>query len=224
MEFGLFIQYGPALLRGFGVTLLCWIAGSIGGAVLGFIIAVLIRWSAAPVRWLLSAYIELIRGTPFMIQLFLLYYGGPYVGLVLTPVEVGILSFVVYGSPYFAEIFRAGFQSIPSGQIEAARAVGIRESTILRRIMLPQTLVLITAPLTNFVIILSKETAILSVVTVPELLYQTQTMAAETFTYVEPFLALALFYWLLVIITAELGRRIEIRAMRHLGRAASSSA
>jgi polar amino acid transport system permease protein len=223
MEFDLFLRYGPDLLKGFGITLLCWIIGSAGGAALGFVIACLMRWSAAPVRWVLGAYIELIRGTPFMIQLFLLYYGGPYMGLVLTPVQAGIASFIVYGSPYFAEIFRSGFQAIPPGQIEAARAIGISEFTILRRIMLPQTLVLITAPLTNFVIILSKETAILSVVTVPELLFQTQTMAAETFTYVEPFLALSLFYWLLVVVTAELGRRIEIRATRHLKRAASST-
>ena len=223
MEFDLFIQYGPALLKGFGVTLLCWIVGSLGGALLGFVIACLMRWSAKPVRWVLSAYIELIRGTPFMIQLFLLYYGGPYMGLVLSPVQAGITSFIVYGSPYFAEIFRSGFQAVPKGQIEAARAIGIGELTILRRIMLPQMLVLITAPLTNFTIILSKETAILSVVTVPELLFETQTMAAETFTYVEPYLVLSLFYWLLVVVTAELGRRIEIRATRHLKRTASST-
>lgn len=223
MEYDLFLRYGPALLRGFGVSLLCWIAGSIGGALLGFVIACLYRWSAWPVRWILQAYIEVIRGTPFMIQLFVLYYGGPYAGLVLSPIQAGIVSFVVYGSPYFAEIFRSGFEAIPKGQLEAARAIGIGEFAILRRIMLPQMMVLITAPLTNFVIILSKETAILSVVTVPELLYETQTMAAETFTFVEPFLALSLFYWLLVVVTAELGRRVETYAMRHLRRSASAT-
>ncbi|PWW00497.1 amino acid ABC transporter membrane protein 2 (PAAT family) [Hoeflea marina] len=219
MEFELFHRYGPALLRGFGVTILCWVAGSIGGIVLGFAIACLYRWSWRPVRWLLQAYVELIRGTPFMIQLFILYYGGPYVGLVLSPVQAGILSFVIYGSPYFSEIFRSGFGSIPEGQIEAARCVGLGEAAILRRIVLPQMLVLITAPLTNFIIILSKETAILSVVTVPELLYETQTMAAETFTYVEPFLVLSLCYWLLVVLTSWLGQKVEHRVTRHLRRA-----
>ena len=219
MEYELFLRYGPALLHGFGVTLLAWVVGSFGGLVLGFVIAVVYRWAGRGLRTLLQAYIELIRGTPFMIQLFILYYGGPGIGLVLSPVQAGILSFVVYGSPYFAEIFRSGFNAIPPGQIEAARCVGLTEATILRRIVLPQMLVLITAPLTNFVIILSKETAILSVVTVPELLYETQTMAAETFTYVEPFLVLSLCYWLLVIVTARLGQMVETRAMRHLKRA-----
>jgi len=219
LEYDLFLRYGPALLRGFGITLLCWIVGSIGGLMLGFAIAVVYRWSGLWLRWLLQAYIEVIRGTPFMIQLFILYYGGPHVGLVLGPVQAGILSFVIYGSPYFAEIFRSGFNAIPAGQIEVARCVGLGEATIMGRIILPQMLVLITAPLTNFVIILSKETAILSVVTVPELLYETQTMAAETFTYVEPFLVLSVCYWLLVIATARLGKTIETRAMRHLRRA-----
>jgi polar amino acid transport system permease protein len=219
MEFDLFLRYGPALLRGFGITILCWVAGSIGGILLGFALACVQRWAPRPVGWLVRAYVEVIRGTPFMIQLFILYYGGPYIGLVLSPVEAGILSFIVYGSPYFAEIFRGGFAAIPTGQIEAARCVGLSETSILLRIILPQMLVLITAPLTNFVIILSKETAILSVVTVPELLYETQTMAAETFTFIEPFLALSLLYWLLVVGTSRLGQIIEARATRHLKRA-----
>jgi len=219
MDLSLFITYGPALLRGFGVTVLCWVAGSIGGMALGFAIACLYRWSGSLVRRIVQAYVEIIRGTPFMIQVFILYYGGPSIGLVLTPVQAGILSFVVYGSPYFSEIFRSGFNAVPKGQIEAARCVGIGEADILRRIILPQMLVLITAPLTNFVIILSKETAILSVVTVPELLYETQTMAAETFTYIEPFLVLSAFYWLLVTLTAWLGRKVEAHATRHLARA-----
>jgi polar amino acid transport system permease protein len=219
MELDLFVRYGPALLSGFGVTILCWIAGSLGGLVLGFGIACLYRWGPVPLRWVITGYIEIIRGTPFMIQLFILYYGGPYAGLVLSPVQAGILSFVVYGSPYFAEIFRGGFNAVPQGQIEAARCVGLPETRILRRIILPQMLVPITAPLTNFFIILTKETAILSVVTVPELLYETQTMAAETFTYIEPFLVLSLFYWLMVLGTSWLGGKVEARVTRHLKRA-----
>lgn len=219
MEIDLFVRYGPALLQGFGITILCWIAGSIGGMALGFALACVYQWSGRWVRSVLQVYIEVVRGTPFMIQLFILYYGGPSFGLLLSPVQAGILGFVVYGSPYFAEIFRAGFDSTPRGQYEAARCCGMSEWTIVRRIVLPQMLVSITAPLTNFVIILTKETAILSVVTVPELLFETQTMAAETFTYIEPFLALSLFYWAMVEFTSWLGRRVERHVTRHLTRA-----
>lgn len=219
MDWSLFLQYGPALASGFVVTILCWIAGSLGGMALGFLIACAYQWSGGAVRRLIRVYIEAIRGTPFMIQLFILYYGGPHFGLVLDPVPAGILSFIVYGSPYFAEIFRAGFLAVPNGQLEAARTQGFTEWTIVRRIVLPQMLVAITAPLTNFVIILVKETAILSVVTVPELLYHVQTMAAETFTYVEPFLVLSACYWLLVELTSWAGRAVEARMTRHLRRA-----
>ncbi|QPM91667.1 amino acid ABC transporter permease [Pseudooceanicola algae] len=218
MELDLFVQYGPALLQGFAVTVLCWIAGSLGGVVLGFVLACLYRWGPVPVRWGIYGYVELIRGTPFMIQLFLLYYGGPYVGLLLTPIQAGILSFVIYGSPYFSEIFRSGFNAIPQGQIEAARCLGMAEWRIVLRITLPQMLVPITAPLTNFFIILTKETAILSTVTVPELLFEVQSMTAETFAYVEPLLALSLFYWLMVTVTARFGAWVEARATRHLRR------
>jgi len=219
MEYDLFVKYGPALLSGFGVTILCWIAGSAGGMALGFLIACIYQWSGKAIRRLMQVYIEVIRGSPFMIQLFILYYGGPHFGLVLDPVPAGILAFVVYGSPYFAEIFRSGFLAVPHGQIEAARTQGFAEWTIVRRIVLPQMLVAITPSLTNFVIILVKETAILSVVTVPELLYHVQTMAAETFTYVEPFLVLSACYWLLVELTSWAGRRVETRITRHLRRA-----
>lgn len=218
MEFDLFIRYGPALLSGFGVTIICWIVGSTGGLIVGFILASISRFGPRPFGWLIYAYVEIIRGTPFMIQLFILYYGGPYLGLVLSPVQAGILSFIIYGSPYFSEIFRSGFNAVPVGQIEAARCVGLSERRILWRIILPQMLVPITAPLTNFFIILTKETAILSVVTVPELLYETQTMAAETFTFVEPFLVLSLFYWLMVIGSGWLGGKVEARVTRHLKR------
>lgn len=218
MDWNLILKYGPFLASGFGVTILCWIAGCIGGMVLGFLIACGYEWFGARVRWPLRVYIDAIRGTPFMIQLFILYYGGPHFGLVLNPVPAGILSFVVYGSPYFAEIFRAGFLAVPKGHVEAARTQGFDEWTIVRRIVLPQMLVAITAPLTNFVIILVKETAILSVVTVPELLYQVQTMAAETFTYVEPFLVLSVCYWLLVELSSWAGRTVEARVTRHLRR------
>ncbi|MBS8260604.1 amino acid ABC transporter permease [Roseibium polysiphoniae] len=218
MELDLFIRYGPSLLSGFAVTILCWIVGSLGGLMLGFVLACLYRFGPAPLKWFIFGYVEVIRGTPFMIQLFILYYGGPSVGILLSPVQAGIISFIVYGSPYFAEIFRSGFNAIPEGQIEAARCVGLSETRIVTRIVLPQMLVPITAPLTNFFIILTKETAILSVVTVPELLYETQTMASETFTFVEPFLVLSIFYWLMVIGTSRLGAIVETRVTRHLRR------
>ncbi|NKD54631.1 MULTISPECIES: amino acid ABC transporter permease [unclassified Haematospirillum] len=218
MDAELFLAYAPALASGLGVTALCWVTGSTGALLLGLAVACSVQWGGVMTRRLLASLTETIRGIPLLIQLFLLYYGLPELGLVLEPLEAGVLGFALYGSPYYAEVFRAGFQSVPRGHIEAGRCIALSEATILRRIILPHMLVSITAPLTNVTIILIKETAVLSVITVPELLYETQSMASETFHYAEPFLALALCYWGLVELTAWLGRCLEKRMTRHMVR------
>ena len=209
MEWGIFYQYGPMLLRGFGVTVLAWALGTVFSMALGLIIALVQRYAPRPVGWLVQAYIEIIRGTPFLVQLFVLYYGGPLVGLRLDALPAGILGLTVYGSPYFAEIFRSGFNAVPLGQVEAARAIGMSEPAIVRRILLPLGLVSALPALVNFSIILTKETVILSIITVPELMYQVQRMSTETFRYMEANLALALFFWALVEVISRLGRRLE---------------
>lgn len=211
-----FRQYGPALLQGFAMTVFCWAMGAVLSMALGLVIALIQRHAARPVLWLLRAYIEVIRGTPFLVQLFVLYYGGPMIGLLLDPIPAGILGLTLYGSPYYAEIFRSAFNAVPKGQIEAARAIGMTEPTIVRRILLPVGLVSALPALVNFSIILTKETVILSIITVPELMYQVGRMGAETFRYVETNLALALFFWLLVEAISRTGRRLEAHITQHL--------
>lgn len=222
MDFSLFTQYGPSLLVGLKNTILCWIVGAAGGMALGFVIAVVMHYGPKWLRLILRAYIEVIRGTPFLVQLFILYYGGPYVGIRLDPVPAGITGLIIYGSPYYAEIFRAGLQAVPVGLVEAGRAIAMPETAILRRIIMPVLLVSSVPPLTNFSIILTKETAILSIVTVPELLYQVQTMSAETFAFFEATFVLAMFYWALVEVISFVGRKLERRANRFLGKETNS--
>ena len=216
MDLSVLQQYGPMLLRGFGITVLCWLLGTIFAMALGLLIALVQRYAARPLRGLIQAYIEVIRGTPFLVQLFVLYYGGPLIGLRLDALPAGLLGLTIYGSPYFAEIFRSGFRAVPHGQIEAARAIGMAEPAILRRILLPLGLVSALPALVNFSIILTKETVILSIITVPELMYQVSRMSTETFRYVEANLVLALFFWLLVETISRLGRRFERRITQHL--------
>lgn len=211
-----FRQYGPALLKGFAMTVFCWAMGAVLSMALGLVIALIQRHAPRPVLWLFRAYIEVIRGTPFLVQLFVLYYGGPMIGLLLDPIPAGILGLTLYGSPYYAEIFRSAFNAVPKGQIEAARAIGMTELTIVRRILLPVGLVSALPALVNFSIILTKETVILSIITVPELMYQVGRMGAETFRYVETNLALALFFWLLVEAISRTGRRLEAHITQHL--------
>lgn len=216
MDLGIFQQYGPMLLRGFAVTVFCWLVGTVLAMALGLVIALIQRYAPRPVRWLIQIYIEIIRGTPFLVQLFVLYYGGPLVGLRLDALPAGLLGLTIYGSPYFAEIFRSGFRAVAPGQIEAARAIGMAEPQIIRRILLPLGLVSALPALVNFSIILTKETVILSIITVPELMYQVSRMSTETFRFVEANLVLALFFWALVETISRLGRRFERRITRHL--------
>ncbi len=216
MDFDILRQYAPVLLRGFGNTIFAWAFGTVFGMALGLAIALVQRYAARPIRWLLQSYIEIVRGTPFLVQLFVLYYGGPLVGLRLDAMPAGLLGLTIYGSPYFAEIFRSGFGAVPAGQIEAARAIGMTEPAIVRRVLLPLGLVSALPALVNFSIILTKETVILSVITVPELMYQVQRMSTETFRFLEANLVLALFFWGLVELISRGGRLLETRITRHL--------
>ena len=127
MDTNLIGQYGPALLAGFGVTILCWLFGTVFGMALGLLIALVQRYGPRWVGWIIQIYIEVIRGTPFLVQLFVLYYGGPLIGLRLDALPAGLLGLTIYGSPYFAEIFRSGFRAVPPGQLEATRAIGMAE-------------------------------------------------------------------------------------------------
>jgi polar amino acid transport system permease protein len=209
-------RYAPSLLSGFGVTILCWGLGSALGLVLGFAITLLNRLQFPPLNWALRVFIEVFRGTPFLVQLFLIYAGGPSIGLRLSATTAGILGLGLYSSAYFAEIFRAGFAAVPSGQIEAAVSVGMAPFDTMMRIMLPGALIAAVPAIVNMLIVLSKETVVLSIITVPELMYQMQTMAAETFTAFDAIFAMAVFYWLLVEVVSRLGSRLEARVTAFL--------
>ncbi|MBK5922976.1 amino acid ABC transporter permease [Rhodovulum sulfidophilum] len=210
-------RYGPDLLTGFGLTLLTWVLGTAGGLVLGFLMEMARRFGPRIwVGWPIRAYVEFIRGTPFLVQLFVLYYGGPLIGLRLDALPAGVLGLSLYGAAYFTEILRAGFDAVPKGQIEAARAIGLPGRTIVWRIMLPVMMVSALPALVNFAIILTKETVILSMITVPEIMFQTQTMMSETFAFVLPILILALFFWGFVEVISRFGRRLERRFTHYL--------
>ena len=216
MNADLLWRYLPSLLSGFAVTVFCWSVGGALGLVLGFAIALARRVPLPPLQWFLRAFVEIFRGTPFLVQLFLLYAGGPYVGLRLSATAAGVLGLALYSSAYFAEIFRAGFGAVPVGQIEAATSVGMAPFDVLKRVALPAALIAAVPPIVNMLIILSKETVVLSIITVPELMYQVQTMAAETFTAFDAIFAMAVFYWLLIECVSRLGARVEKRVTAFL--------
>ncbi|MGF6597158.1 polar amino acid transport system permease protein [Paraburkholderia sp. GAS448] len=202
------------ILSGLANTIGTWTAGVVIGMVLGFLIAVLQLFSGSLVRGVLRAYVEFFRSTPFLVQLFLLYYGGPSFGVTLEPMTAGVIGLGLYGSAYFAEAFRSGFRSVPRGHLEAAQCLGLTRWQMVRRVQLPQMLVLIVPALTNLTIVLSKETAVLSIVTVPELTFVLTGIGSATFAFMETLLVLCVCYLALVELTARAGAWAETRLAR----------
>ncbi len=217
-DLSLLHQYGPQILSGFGITILSWLGAVALGMAIGFVIAVMQLSAGRWVRAVLRIYIEVLRTTPFLVQLFILYYGGPNFGVSLEALDAGIVSLAIYGSAYFAEIFRSGFTAVPRGHIEAADCLGLSRLDTVWRIQLPQMLVIITPALINMIIILSKETSVLSIITVPELTAVLTQIGSEQFIYVETTLILCVCYLLLVAITQKLGNLAELKVSRYLQR------
>ena len=213
-DFALVASKLPDVFHALGVTLFMWLVSLVGAAVLGFFVAVARRYGPRWLNWALGFYVELFRGTPFLIQLFLLYFGGPYVGLSLDAIPAGLLGLSVYGGAYFSEIFRAGFEAVPTGHVEAAECVGLTRSQIVRRILLPEMTMLVLPATVNMAIVLMKETAVMSVITVPELTLTISVIGTEFYAFVESLFLLALFYWALVELSGWAGRLAEARLTR----------
>lgn len=207
--FQFYVEHGYLFLEGFGVTVLLCLVGIAGSIVAGFFIYLVSTLPSRLVRYLYAIYLDCVRGTPLLILLFLLYYAAPQIGLVLSAYTAGILGLVIYGSAYFAEIFRAGFQSIPVGHIEAAQAVCLSQKDIVMRIKLPEMMRLVIPHVVNMSIVLIKESAVLSIITVPELTKVTISAVDTTFTVVEPYLAAAVLYWIFVEAVSRFGRYTE---------------
>lgn len=185
-----------AALLAFQITvlaiLLSWIIG---------LIAALMKASRSRLlRWPAEFYIWFIRGTPSLIQIFTIYFGLPQFGIVLSPWVAGVIALGVSSGAYVAEVIRSGLLAIPPGQRESALAVGMSHALMLRRVVLPQVVRIITPPLTNEAINTLKNTSLLSVITVMELTLFTQIAIAATFRPFDFYIMAALIY--LVMTTA----------------------
>ncbi|SEP46346.1 polar amino acid transport system permease protein [Methylobacterium sp. ap11] len=212
------IRYGAVLADAAMVTIGVTASAIAIGAGLGLALALMLRFRFAALALAARAYVELMRGSPVLILLFLVYYGGPSFGVVLDAVPAGILGLGLYAAAYFAEIFRAGLASVEPGQVEAARLLGLPSLSILRRIELPQIAAFILPPSINQAIIVLKDSAVLSIITVPELTKAVTLISNETFAVVAPYLCVGLIYWTLVEIVAQGGRIAERRLAARISR------
>jgi polar amino acid transport system substrate-binding protein len=203
-------RYLPALLRASVMTILLSCLSMALAVVLGVLIASGRVYGAPPLRWALSGYVELMRGTPILLQLFVLYYGIA-AAVKLPAFAAALLGLALNYGAYESEIYRGALESIPSGQLEAARTLGFTERQILWLIRGPQAFRLALPPMTNDFVALLKDSALVSVLTVVELTKQTQIFATNLGSWVIPGLICAGLYLAMSLPLSALARRLELR-------------
>jgi cystine transport system permease protein len=159
--------------------------------------------------------VSFIRGTPLLVQLFMIYYGLPQLGIQLDPIPSALIGFSLNMAAYLSEILRGAIAAIDRGQWEAAASIGMTGSQTLRRVILPQAARTALPPMGNSFISLVKDTSLAATIQVPELFRQAQLITARTFEIFTLYLAAALIYWVLASGLSWLQNRLELRASRH---------
>lgn len=208
----------PFLLKGAGYTVVLSLAGMFFGLLLGFVLALLRMSPARLVQYPARLYISFIRGTPLLVQLFIIYYGLAGLGLRLDPITSAIIGFTLNIGGYTAEIFRAAIGSIDRGQWEAAQSIGMTPFQAMRRIIIPQASRVALPPLGNTFISTVKDTSLAATIQVPELFRQAQIITARTYEVFTMYITAALLYWLLSSMLSWWQNRMEERASAHLRR------
>lgn len=211
----------PLFVKGAGLTLAVSLCAMLLAVLLGVSLALARRFGPAPVRWFAIAYIEFFRGTPLLIQLTVVYFGLPELGLKLHPFVAGVLALGLNYAAAEAENYRAGLESVPRGQLEASAVLGLSTWQTLRRVIGPQALRISIPPMTNDFIALLKDSSLVSVVTLTELTKTYTNLANSTRDHLGLGLVVAAFYLLLGLPFARLARAAERHFGKHLHREAA---
>ena len=169
-------------------------------------------------RGIARFYISVIRGTPLLVQLFVIFYGLPAVGVVIDPFPAAVIAFSLNVGGYAAEVIRAAILSVPRGQWEAAHVVGLSRRKTLTRIILPQAARVSVPPLSNTFISLVKDSSLASLILVTELFRQAQNIAAFSYEFMAVYLEAALIYWLFCLVLSAGQGVLERRLDRHVAR------
>jgi len=211
----------PGLLLGARITVILTFLVMAIALALGLFIALgrLSRW--APLRLLARAYVEIIRGTPLLLQLFYVYYVLPFVGIKFEPFTAGTIALSVNFSAYLSEVYRAGILAIDRGQIEASLSLGMSRALLMRRIVLPQAIRIILPPIGNYFISLFKDTSLVSIITLRDLMFSGEIMAASTFKDFEIFTTIGVIYLIICfpssLAVTWLERRLKVGLARRPG-------
>jgi len=202
----------PVLWFATGMTVVVTIGALIVALLLGLAIALMRISRVRPVRWVALVYTDVLRGTPALVQLFIIYFGLSDLGLEFDPVSAAIIGLGMNGAAYVGEIYRAGIEATHRGQMEAALSLGMTPLKAMRFIILPQALRVMLPPLCNYAILLVKDTAIISTIAAPEIMFEARRLVQATFMHSisgQIYLLCALFYLALTLPLSYLARRLE---------------
>lgn len=211
----LIAQSAPFLLRGAAYTVGLSVGGMFFGLVLGFGLALMRLSRLRPLTAMARVYVSFFRGTPLLVQLFLIYYGLAQFGLRFDPLSAALLGFSLNMAAYTSEILRGAIAAIERGQWEAAFSIGMSPAQAMRRVVLPQAARVALPPLGNSFIGLVKDTSLAATIQVPELFRQAQLITARTFQVFTMYLAAAFLYWVISSALAWWQTRLELRATLH---------
>jgi polar amino acid transport system permease protein len=194
LDFGELLPFASVFARGLWLTVQLALVASVLGVALG-VLGALARGAAHPIPRLAGGtYVELCRNTPFLVQLFFIFFGLPSIGVRLDPIIAAILAMTLNMAAYTTEIVGAGLDAVPRGQREAALALGLRPRQVFIKIVLPQALKVIFPALTSQIVIMMLESAVVSQIAVRELTYEADMLQARTFRAFETYLVVTMVY------------------------------
>lgn len=197
MDFSFLSEYKLFFIDGLKYTIMLAFFTVIIGSIFGLLLSLMRLSKNRLLKFIGSAYVEFIRGTPLILQLYIIFYGLPFLGVVLPGFSAGIIALSMNSAAYISEIVRAGIQSVDKGQMEAARSIGMKKPMAMRYIIIPQAIKTILPALGNEFITVIKESSIVSVIGIHDLMYNADTVRGNTFRVFEPLIIAALMYFAL---------------------------
>lgn len=216
-DFSFMLSTVPIIFKAMGTTIWVAVIANIGAALLGFTFEIA-RRSGRSLGLVMRFLIDFIRSTPILVQIYFFYFVLPQYGVTLPALVIGVFTLSLYYSGYLAEVFKAGIDGIPRGQFEAAQSLGLGGWDTIFRIVLPQMLRAVAAPMGNYFVSLLKATPYLAVISVPEMLGTALDIGSQTFRYPEPMIAVGIIFLILALIIAQAVRWLELRLLASLKR------
>ncbi|AZV44246.1 arginine ABC transporter permease [Peribacillus asahii] len=215
LDFERIIPSIPYILEGIPTTLQVVSVAAVIGFILGIVLSILKISKIKPLNWFADFYTSIFRGTPLVLQLMLIYFGSPQIlGIQIEAYEAAFLAFGLNSAAYISEIIRGGIQAVDKGQREAALALGVPESQMMLNIILPQAIKNILPALMNELISLTKESAVVTIIGLADIMRRAYIVGGETYKFFEPILVAGLVYYVMVMILTLLGKLLERRMRR----------